>query len=355
VSVNKLEVRASEKSESFNSLLPVNDGYLLNSERAGNFEWWYFDCIDIQKNCMLKIVVHLGTDPLRKSFFPTLALSIKTPEVTRAIEISYDITDFHADKNLCDLWLKHDCHIYADSNNPGFYHINIDTSGFRVSLIFKQSVSIWVPPAHKMKAFKGKRHSEFFWNVFQPKSVVYGSFDYADTRYILNGAIGYHDHNYWQLNSERGLFMDEVINRWYWGKCVAGPYTVVFMETWMSKVRIKAIMVSENDKIVYQTDKNITITVDDEILCESLKSKYPSQITVRIDDEGFPLKLVLTCKELTESKDLLKGVNPLISWLVKSFVAKPAYYGIISSAMLETQNQKLEGFGSYESMFIRKR
>jgi hypothetical protein len=351
---NKLEVLLSEQPESPNPLLPANDGYLLDSERIGNFEWWYFDCIDIQNNCMLKIVVHLGTDPLRKSFFPTLAISIKTPEATRAIEFKYNLKDFHADKNGCDVRLKQDCHIYSDSDNSGYYHIDIDIPEFRASLIFKQTVPVWVPPAHKIKALKGNRHSELFWKVLQPRSIVDGSFEYSNISYTLNDAIGYHDHNYWQLNSKHGLFMDEVITRWFWGKCVAGPYTVIFMETWMSGVKVKSIMVSEHDKIMYSTDKNLTITVNKEMLHAPLKSKFPTQITIQINNEGFPLELILNCEELIESKDLLREVNPLIAWLVKSFVARPAYYGIYSTAILETPNQKLEGFGIYELMLFRK-
>jgi len=350
----KLEVLPSEQPEPSNYLFPSNDGYLLDSERIGNFEWWYFDCIDIQNNCLLKIVVHLGTDPLRTRFFPKLAISIKTPEASRAIELEYNLKDFHAERNCCDVRLRQDCHIYSDNENSGYYHIDINISGFRASLIFKQTVPVWVPPAHKIKASKGNRHSEMFWNVLQPRSMVDGSFQYNNIRYTLHDAIGYHDHNYWQLNSEQGLHMDEVITRWYWGKCVAGPYTVIFMETWMSGVSVKSIMVSEHDKIVYCTDKNITIKVDKEILHAPLKSKYPSQITLQINNEDFPFELVLNCQELIESKDLLKGVNPLIAWLVKGLVARPAYYGIYSTAILETPNQKLEGFGIYEFMLFRK-
>jgi hypothetical protein len=304
---------------------------------------------------MLKIVVHLGTDPLRKRFFPTLAISIKTPEATRAIELRYNLKDFHADKNCCDVWLREDCHIYSDSNHSGYYHMEVNISEFRASLISKQSVPVWVPPAHKIKVLKGNRHSELFWNVLQPRSTVDGSFEYNNIRYTFNDAIGYHDHNYWQLNSNQGLFIDEVITKWYWGKCVAGPYTVIFMETQMSEVRVKSIMVSEHDKIVYGTDKNLTITVDKEILHAPLKSKYPSQITIQSNNEDFPLELVLNFEELIESKDLLKGVNPLFAWLVKNLVTRPAYYGIYSTAILEMPNQKLDGFGNYELMLFRDR
>ena len=121
----------------------------------------------------------------------------------------------------------------------------------------------------------------------------------------------------------------------------------------MGGERVKSMMVSEHDKIVYSTDKDLTITVNKEILYTPLKSKYPSQITIQINNEDFPLELVLNCEELIESKDLLKGVNPLIAWLVKCFVARPAYYGINSTAKLEIPNQKYVGFGNYELMLFR--
>jgi len=350
-----IEVLRSGPSESSNALLPENDAYLLDSERIGNFEWWYFDCLDLQNNCMLKIVVHLGTDPLRKSFSPTLALSIKTPEDTRAIEIRYAMEDLHASKSRCDVRLKKDCHIYMDVDHPGCYHIEINSSEFRASLQFKQTVPDRADPALRIKAIKGKRHSEFYWNVIQPRSTVYGEFKYRNTSYTLNGATGYHDHNYWQLNSKQGLFLDEVITRWLWGKCVVGPYTVVFSETWMGGERLKSIMVAEQSKIVYNSYEDLTIEVNKEEHYAPLKSKYPSQITIQINNEGFPLRLVLNSKELIESKDLLGGVNPFIAWLAKKFVAKPAYYGISSTALLETPNKRLVGYGNYELMLFRNR
>ena len=348
-----LDVLPSDALESSSSILPVKDGYLLDSERVGNYEWWYFDCRDITKNYMLKIVVHLGTDPLRKRFFPTLALSIKTPEATREIEKRYKLKDFYAHKKRCDIRLGEDCHIYSDGENSGCYHIDIDISEFRVSLIFNQTVPVWVPPANKIKVSKGHRQSEFFWNVLQPGAIVDGSFAYKNINYNLNDAIGYHDHNYWQLNSTKGLFIDEVFTKWYWGKCVAGPYTVIFMEILMSGIRVNSIMVSEHNRIVYSTDKNLTITVDKEMFNASLKSKFPSQITIKSNDENFPLKLVLNYEELVDSKDLLRGVNPFLAWLIRNIVARPAYYGINSTAILEIPNHKLEGFGNFELMLFR--
>jgi hypothetical protein len=304
---------------------------------------------------MLKIVIHLGTDPLRKRFFPTLALSIRTPEASTAIEIRYDLEEFHAKRDYCNVRLGKDCHIYPENDNTGIYHIDVNTSDFRASLAFKQTVPVWVPPVYKTKALRGSRQSEFFWNVLQPRSVVDGSFVYNNTGYTLNNAIGYHDHNYWQLNSTNGLYLEEVFNKWLWGKCVVGPFTVVFMEIWMRGKSVKSIMVAEHDRIVFSTDKDLTIIVHEEILYKPLKSKYPAQISIQINNEDFPFELVLKCEELIDKKDLLQGVNPVIAWMVKNLVARPAYYGIRSTVTLETPDQKHVGFGNYELMLFRKK
>ena len=122
----------------------------------------------------------------------------------------------------------------------------------------------------------------------------------------------------------------------------------------MNGARIKSVMVCEHDKIIYETDRDLTITVNKEKLHAPLKSEYPAQITIQIHHKDFPFELVLNCEALIESKDLLGGVNPLIARLIKSFVARPAYYGIYSTAKLKTPNHEFDGFGIYEFMLFRK-
>ncbi|MCJ7448055.1 MAG: hypothetical protein MUO72_10195 [Bacteroidales bacterium] len=41
----------------------------------GDFEWWYFDINDQPSDCFLKIVMHIGTNPLRTRIFPQSAIS----------------------------------------------------------------------------------------------------------------------------------------------------------------------------------------------------------------------------------------------------------------------------------------
>ncbi len=85
-------------------------------------------------------------------------------------------------------------------------------------------------------------------------------------------------------------------------------------------------MIAEEDRIIYSTERDLTLAMEEEIQHKTLKSSYPSRISLRTGDSGFPFKLVLRGKELIEAKDLLDGVNPLIARGIKFLVARPAYY-----------------------------
>jgi hypothetical protein len=62
------------------TLLPEDDGLQIVDYVKGDFEWWYFDINDHFSGCFLKIVLHVGTDPLRTRVFPQIAISVNTPE-----------------------------------------------------------------------------------------------------------------------------------------------------------------------------------------------------------------------------------------------------------------------------------
>jgi hypothetical protein len=205
-----------------------------------------------------------------------------------------------------------------------------------------------------MTARREKRESEFYWFVPQPGASVSGEFTCNGRSYTLEDASGYHDHNYWQLGSGRGLFIDEVIGLWIWGRCVAGPYTMVFMETWMGRESIKSLMLAENERILFDTGEDISIRVEEESTHPRLKTNYPSRFTLGCDKADLPFRLSISCRELVEAKDLLSGVNPFIAKLIRNLVARPAYYGILATVTLEISAQSYTGSGIYESMQFRQ-
>lgn len=77
---NKAAIRIKDHTDplAFN-VSPPDDGFHLSNPEIGDFEWWYFDVYDPEINCTLKVIAHLGTDPLRKKFYPQLVISISSP------------------------------------------------------------------------------------------------------------------------------------------------------------------------------------------------------------------------------------------------------------------------------------
>lgn len=91
-------------------VFPADDSYKLINTEKGNFEWWYFYIIDADTNCILKLVAHLGTDPLRKRYFPQVAISVKTPTQKRSLIKHFSLNDFRASKEVCDVRIKEKFH-----------------------------------------------------------------------------------------------------------------------------------------------------------------------------------------------------------------------------------------------------
>jgi len=49
----------------------------------------------------------------------------------------------------------------------------------------------------------------------------------------------------------------------------------------------------------------------------------------------------------------LEGVNPLLKWMIKKWVARPAYHGIFAKARVNVMGDSREGYGNFESMAFR--
>jgi len=62
--------------------------------------------------------------------------------------------------------------------------------------------------------------------------------------------------------------------------------------------------------------------------------------------------MILHAKEVIEKRDLLEGTNPFIAWLIKLFVSRPAYYGILADCTVHLDGIEIEGTAMYELMFF---
>jgi hypothetical protein len=334
-------------------VVSADDSFHLREPVTGNFEWWYFDIIDEKNGCVIKVVAHIGTDPLKTKVFPQLALSVSTPGKSEYITKSYLFPEFEGSTEYCHIRLKDDLEITSECDNRIEYRIKVSIPEFSAGFNFVSELEGWKPVGDSVLFNKGSKSGKFSWIIPVPKARVSGEFLYGGKHYTMQNAIGYHDYNYWSVNKNNPLFLDNIVSRWYWGKCYIDDYTIIFMDTHFRINQLSSIMIARDNKIIHSSNNLIDLIAGQMETDEKLKVAYPSRIIITLNDNSLNIKLELELKKISDSKDLLEGVSLPVTWLIKKFVARPAYFGIYANAILETDDKKLEGTGNYEMMVFR--
>jgi len=335
------------------TVLPADDGLHIVDFQKGDFEWWYFDIMDQDTDCFLKIVIHIGTNPLRTRIYPQLAVSVNTPDRSGSVTKSYSLGEINADTHKCDIRLGNSIRVRVDEEDQRVYFIEIDVPRFKCSLRFTGSVEGWKPLGKEIVQQLGRKTGSFSWVVPVPRAKVAGDFHFEGMPYKIRNAVGYHDHNYIRVGKQKPLYVDELITRWYWGKFYAANYTVIFMDTHCRTNPMRSLMVAESDRIIYSANNTIECTIDSYGFDPVIKTEYPERIHIRSTDATFQLQAELECNRISDRKDLLEDLNPVARFLIRRLIAKPAYYGILAGVGLQINGVNLQGDGNYESMVFR--
>jgi len=334
---------------------PEDDGLQIVDFAKGDFEWWYFDINDQASGCFLKIVLHIGTDPLKTSILSQIAISVNTPERSESLTCPFSISELKADSGQCNISVKDKIKIRAEFNELTAYFIKIDIPRFKCNLRFKCEIGGWKPLGKKILYQSGKKKSDYSWVIPMPKARVEGDFFYENKEYTVTSAIGYHDHNYLKVDRKYPLYLDDLVIKWYWGKCYTNRFTVIFMDFYCRENRTLSLMAAEHNKIIHSSNNLIDCSVLSSGYDNILKANYPASLKIKSLDEQFPFQAELEFDRILDRKDLLEGVNPVLKFIIKSLVAKPVYHGILAKVRLEIYNSRLEGSGNFESMSFRGR
>ena len=113
------------------TVLPGDDGLHIVDFQKGDFEWWYFDLMDQDTSCFLKVVIHIGTDPLRTRIFPQLAVSVDSPDRNGTITHFYSLGEFSADTRNCNVSLGNNIMVRVAEEDQRVYYMEIDVPGFQ--------------------------------------------------------------------------------------------------------------------------------------------------------------------------------------------------------------------------------
>ncbi len=327
-----------------------DDGLHLDNYDPGNFEWWYFDITDPDTETILKIVLHLGTDPLRQKFYPQIALSVHTPSVKKSIITPCQLSELTASSDTCHLKMadKLFCQVVDDD-----YFIRINLPDFKGEFTFHRQSPGWKPLGSQLPFEKKNRSAIFGWLIPVPRARVSGNYEYNGQIHEFKNAAGYHDHNFWKVNKTNKLYIDAVLSGWYWGRFHAADHTIIFMSTTFRKNQIRSLYISDGGKLIHSSNNLILFHIDQHIVDERLKYTYPSKMTISSWHQPDKFSFTLTTKEMIDYRDLLSGVNPLIAFMIRTFVSKPYYLSLKTDFHLTYDQKSIRGSGIIEKMVFR--
>jgi hypothetical protein len=151
----------------------------------------------------------------------------------------------------------------------------------------------------------GSKQATFLWVVPMPRAEVEGTFSLDGVDYKLDEALGYHDHNAWQVAPKAKLFLDEVISYWYWGRFLGREATIVFMETGFRTPRLCSCLLAIGRTVVHSSNNLVEVTPDEATHDETMRVTYPTRMTVTLAEASCTLQMVLKAKAVIDRRDLL--------------------------------------------------
>jgi hypothetical protein len=331
-------------------LSEADDSFHLDNYDPGNFEWWYFDITDPDTDTILKIVIHLGTDPLRQKFYPQIALSLHTPAVKTSFIQPCQLNELTASSDTCHLKIADKLFCQVNDDN---YYIRIDIPDFKGEFNFQSLLPAWKPLGKKLLFEKKKRSATFGWLIPIPRARVSGIYELNGQKYELNNAEGYHDHNFWKVNRSNKLYIDSVLSAWYWGRFHVADHTIIFMSTTFRQNQIRSLYISDGKQLIHSSNNLIQFHIEQHKVDDRHKYTYPSKMTLSPWHKPDKFNLTLIPKEMIDYKDLLSEVNPLIAFLIRTFVSKPYYLSLKTDCLLTYDRQSIQGSGIIEKMVFR--
>ncbi|MBN1414044.1 MAG: hypothetical protein JW973_02995 [Bacteroidales bacterium] len=347
----------STEDDSILKVSDADDGILMSNPEPGNFEWWYFDICEPARSILLKIVLHMGTDPLRRKLFPQLAVSVNTGQKHYALTRSYTWNDIYLSKDSCELSVKNEFVLKCETTNSELglfrYHIKIDTDEFNGTLTFNGIISGWKPLGKCVNFRRAGKKGSFYWIVPTPRATVNGEYTVNGNVNKVVDAIGYHDHNAWIVEVRNKYFMDDAIGKWLWGKAYANRYTCVFMELFCKSVRLGSMLIADHNQIIHSSNNIAVFSYQDYRKDEQLKTMLPFRITANINHQGLKGEILLMASKILERKDLLEEVSQPAKWIIKNCITQPAYHGLSAKVKIHLKGETHEGFGNYEHMYFR--
>lgn len=308
-----------------------------DDDRAGVYEWWYFDMI---LNDGSKAVIHFNTKDNKTigkdGTIPSVVLKITSPdgkEYKDNVVLTKEEASFGTAK--CDV--KFGPH-YLEGDLKT-YHIHVahtggisgkdraggegEASDVGADLILKSTSKPWRPGAGGF-TFGDDEKGYFTWLCAVPRGIVTGTLFYNGEEHAVTGA-GYHDHQWGNMKH------NSTWDHWIWGRQDFGDYAILVFDIGTQKAfgnkRLSMMFLEDKDgNLVMEDVKEPKCKFLEEYKEELSGKMYPKVIEYIFKEGNKKLKYTISQAYELESRDptlqlskplkamlKLKGMHPSTS------------------------------------------
>jgi hypothetical protein len=283
-------------------------------------EWWYFDVMN-GDGSIVRGQLFISGDISRPGRVITGARAtyVEADGTENTIEEKFPYSSFKSSTESCDVTIAKNF-IKGDLSH---YALHIEDSDKSLDLELDSKMV-----GFTSHACFGDETKCMYWVVPQPRGQARGKFQTRGKTFAIDG-LGYRDHNW--LN----FYPLNVIKHWDWGRVYDKEFTIIFADIVTTKKykydRIKPLIIYDSSKFIYLTTESNKWSLDKTDMKRDRITKLaiPERHMVNAHDRDLSLELNLHLEKVFQRIDLLADYNPLVRWLIRTFIAKPtatSYY-----------------------------
>ncbi|MHA1255882.1 MAG: lipocalin-like domain-containing protein [Promethearchaeota archaeon] len=296
---------------------PEYDALHIDVNKKGYFEWWYFDS-RLEGGYTAVGFFRAAHERTGKT---SVEIMIYTPDGERLQEnVNYKRSDMKVSREIPDVQIGHN-YLKVDYTNKDLpvYEIFLDEGNLGLHLKFTAQVHGWMPG---MGTTQFGDKGDFGWCVPFPRASIEGKIRIGEESIPVKG-IGYHDHNWGNVNMVRYL------EYWYWGRLYSENFTLCYAyikcNKKMDNYPIHVLMLAKNEEIILSTGEYELVQENFEY-DKMAANNYPKNLAFKIPNE---LETTLAVQNIIDSGNILElfGINSVIRFIVKYVLRlHPGYF-----------------------------
>lgn len=336
---------------------PAEDGaHQLPGEEF--FEWWYFDAhFDNGYHLVVALHPHLFNVSGRPA---AIAVHLYGPGGRKAVEVAtFGPSEVVSTAGRCDVRLGRSQAWDAGDH----YGLHVEQGSIRADLRYEREIGgvqigtgvLLVDPANERS---------FHWVIPLPRARVSGSL-WVGGRRLTVGGVGYHDHNWGNLDLSR------VVRRWTWGHVITDGDTMIFWDLLgrgAAGARMTGAVVWQGSELALSTNR---VNLDPSESRTDLESDVPhlDRVNAQADDNPTAVQAILQDQrsldriDFAQPRSRREGVRrvlektyflleraPLVGRLVKQWVGYGTYHRLQAECNLRIAAESHDGQVFYEIM-----